>query len=471
MKQNTDRTVQEQLVLYKPLSTIRELITANFVLQIIAPKRDLYSRRNPDGSFMDAGPFSKRYRYFSEASVISYPYGYTYQDPSKWNDAIVNGGMTNYPPADNSAGGYNTEKLNGLKTKTMFPYNVNVAAQPDNTLTLYVRGNGSFGQFPLSAPNPPARNNIAGDVNPQLAPPYPNVNLGYENQFTEVDNFGSKFLSVTAAYNPPTPFPLGEWDSLVMDQNGTFFVGAFGKTSVTDIGEVQLAKTIRDVPIPDLMGTKFKVNLLEQQTKLNDIRAVDSDKIMYEISLDNAQIISDGRTLASARLVNCGIEAMKKHINGKENYDDEWRISNDSFRQLVEPPTGFGAPVTQTARQVISQPINVAISEINSTSDPVSFVINANQGSTLDKSVGSIIKWGSKFPFSELNFEIGHYLNEPVGDPMLIDNEANKKGFYDLNNEVFASTKDGHGALAPVFYNQQIQSIQLKFSVKTVALW
>lgn len=466
--QDSNKTLQEQLVLYKPLSTIRELITASFILQIIPNKRVLLTEIDSNNQPLPASSTNKRYRFFPEPAVGSFPFGFSYQNSGNWNNpagVLEQSPYLQYLPGGTGAS-YNTEKINGLKTKQFFPYATNVS-------TTTGRGFGGAAQLPVSINNP---NNGQSSTDPNAAPlpPWPINPVPDEDT---IPKYGSKFYNPAFDYNPPTPFPNSTpWDTPILQNlNGQFVisVGAGGtdRLSVPAIVADQLRDTLQFPTIPGLMGTKFKIDLREQQSKLNDVRGVDSDKLMWVMQCDSAQVLSDGRALASARLIGCDRPAMKKYLNGKLNYDDVYTCTDNVFDNNVAGCSGFGYPVCWTPRPVLSQPINVAVEEINTPNDPVSFIINSQQGSSLDRSAGSLSKFG-RFPYSEITLNVGHYLKDAIGDPLLIDNECNKpNSFYDLNNEHFASVRDGYGPLHPVFFNQQIEYLQLKFSIKMIALW
>ena len=467
--QNADKVLQEQLVLYKPLSTIRELITASFVLQIIPNKRVLLTEIDSNNQPLPASSLNKRYRGFCEGSVGSIPFGFSYENQATWDGSAGVQGQSpylQYLPGGNNAQ-FNTSKINGLKTKQFFPYEINCAKFAG-------RGYGGASQLPLSLANPPD-GATSTDPNSQPLPPWPTTNLVPDDD--TIPRFGSKFYPPWNDYNPPTPFPAGTpWDTPVLQNiNGQFTIsvgaGGIDRLAVPTATADMLRDTLQFPTIAGLMGTKFKIDLREQQSKLNDIRGVDSDKLMWVMECDSAQVLSDGRTLASSRLIGCDRPAMKKYLNGKLNYDDVYTCTDNDFDKNVAGCNGFGFPVCWTPRPVLSQPINVAVEEINTPNDPVAFIINSQQGSSLDRSAGSVSKFG-RFPYSQITLNIGHYLKNAIGDPLAVDNECNKPNqMFDLNNEAFASIRDGYGPLHPVFFNQQIEYLQLKFSIKMVALW
>lgn len=471
--QNADKTQQEALILYKPLSTIRELITTSFILQIIPNKRVLLTEIDSNNQPLPASSTNKRYRFFPEPSVGSFPFGFSYEGQGDWDGTAGTQGEAPYYQylpggvgVGTGANVFNSRKINGLKTKQFFPYEINCAK-------LAGRGFGGASQLPLSINNPPD-GSTSTDPNSQPLPPWPTTNLTPDND--TIPRYGSKFYPPWADYNPPVPFPNGLWDTPVLQNNNGEFTISVGSGGIDRLAvPTATADILRDVlqfpTIPGLMGTRFKVDLREQQTKLNDIRGVDQDKIMWVMECDSCQVVSDGRALASSRLIATGRKSMEKYLNGRLNYNDVYTCDDDEFDENTQGCNGFGYPVCWTKREVLSQPINIGVEEINTVNNPIAYIINSQQGSSLDRSAGSLSAFG-KFPYSQLTLNIGHYLREAIGDPTLPDNECNKPNtFMDLNNEWFSSVKDSGGALHPVFYNQSIESIQLKFSIKTMALF
>lgn len=438
--EGADERLQTQLQLYKTPASIRELKSVNLYLSISAPRRPLLGRLVAGTNYTQPinapSPTNKRYKYFEEPCLVAWPFGIEYNGNS--------GGAT-YPP---KMTGTNVQFLN--KQQTRYPYLTNcIEAPPQNTSASQTYLPQAYNNPPVATTNPNTAVSYHGPV--QSNPVGIMGNLGYR-----------KFYPTFFEYDPPEPFPRPNQYSTVG------YPDVFGSglpTLTNDVNRQVEASALYD--IFDLIGTEADIDLTPFMSQLTDIK-VSSDKVVYQITLESVQVSSDGRALASSRLISNGAENIEQYL--KDKTDPEPDSVAGAFNEIFLYTTpGFGYPNLFQPRPVIAQPINVAIKEFATPNNPIQFTANSNEGYSLDKSGGDILHFG-KWPWSKLSIQFGHYLHKPIGDVTKKENEVKNMGFYDANNEWFGDNSVG-GTFQPVFYNQQINRIEFRFSVKIISLF
>lgn len=444
-----DEKLRAQLAIYKTPATMRELITVPFFVQIVAPRRGLFSKVGNFPTYTPLPPSTtnKRYKHFSEPAIGEFPYGFSNSDPAS-GDPL---GVRNYLPFGHADGSDRKVRIN--KQRGFFAYENNVSNNANGAIGDYANA-----QVPVAGRNPPT-----GDANDTTIYPVTGANVGAPGDMPKPEE---KFYPVLFPYNPPTPYPpWATWDL------GNGEVDVYQTTTKTNVKQ-QIARSMQS-DIFDLIGTEVTVDLKDQFNKLQNIQT-SSDKIAWKITLESVAVDSDGRTLASARLIDCGLDAIKRLVA------NPWDAANDvtytangdtRLRQFMYENSGFGYPALFQPRPVIAQSINVAFPELRGGNDSPQFVATNNDGFSIDKSNGSLITFG-QFPWTQLKMKFGHYTPEPIGNTasVAVENEIKSGGYYDLNNEWYSDILNG-GSMDPPFKNQQISKISFRFIIEMVSLF